>query len=148
MNTIFLLNQIGQNHTNAMRPLEIYPKVIDAATLLAREQREVEFSQYAAFITQPSVWPDEQELEQLIAGVKKNDKSDIEKATKLWMPNIVSIARQTCENTRLPLSTLIDSGTIGLINCLQRSPTDSKAVANAAWWIRQSMLKHISDNEA
>jgi RNA polymerase sigma factor, sigma-70 family len=80
---------------------------------------------------------------------KKIRQGDIQAKKKLVKANlrfVVSVARNY-ENQGMPLSDLINEGNIGLIKATEKfdERKNFKFISYAVWWIRQSMLKALSE---
>jgi RNA polymerase primary sigma factor len=84
---------------------------------------------------------------QLMARIKKGDKTAHDRLVKGNLRFVVSVAKQY-QGQGLPLSDLINEGNIGLIKSVDRFDVTRgfKFISFAVWWIRQSILHAITLN--
>lgn len=87
----------------------------------------------------------EKELE-LIRRIKEGDQKAINELVKANLRFVVSIAKQY-QHKGVPLIDLIQEGNIGLIKSttLFDESKGIKFISYAVWWIRQSIIKALSD---
>jgi RNA polymerase primary sigma factor len=85
----------------------------------------------------------EVELSQLI---KEGDEEALNKLISGNLRFVISVAKQY-QHTGIPLEDLINEGNIGLITAAKRfdATRGFKFISYAVWWIRQSILKAISE---
>lgn len=78
--------------------------------------------------------------------VKEGDQSAIDKLVKSNLRFVISVAKQY-QNKGLPLVDLIQEGNLGLIRSAYSYDEDKgfRFISYAVWWIRQSIIKAISD---
>lgn len=88
----------------------------------------------------------EEEVE-LAIRIKKGDKSAIDKLVISNLRFVVSVAKQY-QYKGLPLVDLIQFGTIGLLEAVPKwdETKGFKFISYAVWWIRQSIIKALSNN--
>lgn len=99
---------------------------------------------YFKEINKQEVLTQEQEIE-LFKRIKKGDEKAEEELIVSNLRFVVSVAK-TYLNQGLPLSDLIGAGNQGLIRASKRFDGNKKFkfISYAVWWIRQSILKAIS----
>ena len=87
----------------------------------------------------------EEEIE-LARKIKKGDVKALEKLTKANLRFVVSVAKQY-QNQGLSLPDLINEGNLGLIKAAKKydETRGFKFISYAVWWIRQSIMKAISE---
>ena len=87
----------------------------------------------------------EEEYE-LAVKAKNGDRAAREKILRANLRFVVSVAKKF-RGQGLPLSDLINEGNIGLITALDKFEPDTgyHCISYAVWWIRQSILKAISE---
>lgn len=92
----------------------------------------------------PMISPEE-EIE-LSKKIQNGDKTAESKLVKANLRFVISVAKQY-QNKGLDLVDLIQEGNLGLIEGARRYNPDRgiKFISYAVWWIRQSILKAISD---
>lgn len=88
------------------------------------------------------------EEEELLARLAQSDQSARERLIKAHLRFVVMIARQYCGNG-LPLADLINAGNLGLIEAVPRFSRELfhriKFISYAVFWIRQAILKALSE---
>lgn len=87
----------------------------------------------------------EEEVE-LTTKVKNGDEKAKNKLIESNLRFVISVAKQY-QNKGIPLVDLIQDGTLGLIEAASKFEPDKgyKFISYAVWWIRQSIIKAISD---
>lgn len=102
-------------------------------------------NQYLDEISQIPLLTKEEEIS-LAKTVQKGDKEALKKLVKHNLRFVVSIA-QRYRNFGVPISDLINEGNIGLIKAASKFDPDKniKFISYAVWWIKQSILKTLSE---
>jgi RNA polymerase primary sigma factor len=79
--------------------------------------------------------------------IKKGDKTAIDRIVKANLRFVVSVAKQF-QGQGLSLADLINEGNIGLIQSVSRfdETRGFKFISFAVWWIRQSIVKALSED--
>lgn len=103
-------------------------------------------STYFDEISKYSLLTSEEEYKLAVAA-KNGDKAAKERLVTANLRFVVKIAKEYT-NRGLPLSDLISEGNIGLVAAIEHfEPTrDVKLTSYAVWWIRQAILKSLSQN--
>jgi RNA polymerase primary sigma factor len=116
-------DQMKRNNTRAENGIEIYLREIGQVPLLTIEQEG-----------------------QLAKRIKRGDKKAREHMIKANLRLVVKIA-QDYTNLGLPLLDLISEGNIGLMKAVGRFDPNkgAKFSTYAAWWIKQSIRRALSD---
>lgn len=101
--------------------------------------------QYLDEISKIPLLTKEEEIE-LAKRIQKGDKEAIKKLVKHNLRFVVSVA-QRYKNFGVPLSDLINEGNIGLIKAASKFDPDKniKFISYAVWWIKQAILKTLSE---
>lgn len=108
-----------------------------------RSQRMLD--QYLQEIGQiPLLTPDEEV--DLARRIKKGDQAALHKLVRSNLRFVVSVAKKY-QGQGLSLSDLISEGNYGLVKAAQRfdETRGFKFISYAVWWVRQSILKALSD---
>ena len=110
---------------------------------------EESLNKYLVEISRLPMISPEQEVE-LAQQIHKGGKTGEKAKNKLVTANlrfVVSVAKQY-QNQGIPLTDLINEGNIGLITAAEKfdETRGFKFISYAIWWIRQNILKAISDN--
>ena len=110
---------------------------------------EESLNKYLVEISRLPMISPEQEVElaqQIHKGGAIGEKAK-NKLVKANLRFVVSVAKQY-QNQGLPLTDLINEGNIGLITAAEKfdETRGFKFISYAIWWIRQNILKAISDN--
>jgi len=102
-------------------------------------------NQYLDEISKIPLLTKEEEIE-LAKKIQKGDKEALKKLVKHNLRFVVSIA-QRYKNFGVPLSDLINEGNIGLIKAASKFDPDKniKFISYAVWWIKQAILKTLSE---
>lgn len=92
----------------------------------------------------PMISPEE-EIE-LARRAKKGDEKAIQELVKANLRFVISVAKQY-QGKGIPLVDLIQEGSLGIIQAAKLFDPDKgfKFISYAVWWIRQSIMKAISD---
>ena len=87
-----------------------------------------------------------QEEVELAQRIKEGDEEALNKLISGNLRFVISVAKQY-QHTGIPLEDLINEGNIGLITAAKRfdATRGFKFISYAVWWIRQSILKAISE---
>ena len=120
-----------------MRQLKITKSITN------RESAALE--KYLQEISKETMISAEEEVE-LAQRIKKGDQKALERLTKANLRFVVSVAKQY-QNQGLSLPDLINEGNLGLLKAAERfdETRGFKFISYAVWWIRQSILKAISE---
>ncbi len=102
-------------------------------------------NQYLDEISKVPLLSREEEIE-LAKKIQNGDKEALKKLVKHNLRFVVSIA-QRYKNFGVPLSDLINEGNIGLIKAASKFDPDKniKFISYAVWWIKQAILKTLSE---
>lgn len=102
-------------------------------------------NQYLSEISKISLLSKNEEID-LARKIQKGDKEALKKLVKHNVRFVVSIAR-TYKSFGVPLSDLINEGNIGLIKAASKFDPDKniKFISYAVWWIKQAILKTLSE---
>ncbi|RKY98658.1 MAG: hypothetical protein DRQ03_01650 [Candidatus Hydrothermota bacterium] len=92
----------------------------------------------------PQLSPEEER--ELIIRAKKGDREAIEKLLYAHLKFVVSFAYKYA-NMGVPLSDLINEGNLGLLKALKRFDPNRNVrfLSYAIWWVRQAILKALSE---
>jgi len=87
----------------------------------------------------------EEEIE-VVKKVKKGNSEALDKLLKANLRFVVTVAKKY-QGNNLPLEDLINEGNLGLIKAAKKFDETKgfKFISYAVWWIRQSIMKAISD---
>jgi RNA polymerase primary sigma factor len=121
-----------------MRQLKITKSITN------RESASLE--KYLQEIGKVDLIPAEEEV-RLFQLIKKGDKTAIDRIIKANLRFVVSVAKQF-QGQGLSLADLINEGNIGLIQSVSRfdETRGFKFISFAVWWIRQSIVKALSED--
>ena len=88
-----------------------------------------------------------EEENNLIKEIKQGNKEAESKLIKCNLRFVVSIAKQY-QHKGLPLMDLVQEGSIGMLNSLHNydETRGFKFISYAVWWIRQAIIKALTDN--
>src|SRR6201987_1090102 len=122
----------------SMRQLKITKSITN------RESQSLE--KYLQEIGKVELITPEEEV-QLAIKIKQGDQKALDRLTKANLRFVVSVAKQY-QNQGLTLPDLINEGNLGLIKAAQRfnETRGFKFISYAVWWIRQSILKALTEN--
>ncbi len=127
-------------------------KIDKAKKLMLEEELEgsesTTLANYLREISNIPVLSQEQEKE-LGYRIKKGDKEALRELVKHNLRFVVSVAKKY-KNLGIPLMDLINEGNLGLIRAAKKFDPDKdiKFISYAAWWIRQSIMKYITEQSA
>ncbi|MEL6925376.1 MAG: RNA polymerase sigma factor RpoD/SigA, partial [Bacteroidota bacterium] len=112
-------------------------------SITRRDEKSIE--RYLTEIGRYDVLSPEEEID-LFKRFQAGDKSALEKIVNHNLRFVVSVAKQY-HFPGLSLGDLINEGNIGLITAAERFDISKgfKFISYAVWWIRQSIIKHITD---
>lgn len=121
-----------------MRPIRIIPMVTN------RDCESLE--KYLTEIGKTDLLSGDEESE-LFRRIKTGDAKALELLTKSNLRFVVSVAKKY-QYYGVPLADLINEGNLGLIQAAKRYDETKgfKFISYAVWWIRQCILKSISEN--
>ncbi len=102
-------------------------------------------SNYLKEISKIPVLPQEEE-KKLGYKIKKGDREAIKELVKHNLRFVVSLAKRY-KGLGVPLMDLINEGNLGLIKAAEKFDPDKdvKFISYAAWWIKQSIMKYITE---
>lgn len=120
-----------------MRPLKISQSITN------RESESLE--KYLREIGKIPMISSEEEV-RLASLIRLGDRKALHHLVQANLRFVVSVAKQY-QRQGLPLSDLINEGNVGLINAAQKFDASKgfKFISYAIWWIRQSMLKALTE---
>jgi RNA polymerase primary sigma factor len=100
---------------------------------------------YLKEISQIPVLTQEEEKE-LGYKIREGDREALKKLVKHNLKFVVSVAKKY-KNLGIPLLDLINEGNLGLIKAAKKFDPDRdiKFISYAAWWIKQSIMKYITE---
>lgn len=109
------------------------------------DRKDESLALYFKDVSKLSLITAEEEIK-LTRKIKKGDQKAIEKLVMANLRFVISIAKQY-QNKGLDLVDLIQEGNLGLITAATKfnEKKGCKFISYAVWWIRQSILKAISD---
>lgn len=109
------------------------------------DRKDASLGLYFKDVSRLSLITPEEEIK-LTKKIKKGDQVAINKLINANLRFVISIAKQY-QNKGIDLVDLIQEGNLGLIEGAKRFSEDKgcKFISYAVWWIRQSILKAISD---
>jgi RNA polymerase primary sigma factor len=122
----------------SMRQLKI------SRSITSRESESID--KYLREINKVDLLTAEEEA-QLFSRIRKGDQCALEVLTKANLRFVVSVAKQY-QGHGLSLADLINEGNIGLISAAKRFDETKgfKFISYAVWWIRQNILKAITND--
>jgi RNA polymerase primary sigma factor len=122
----------------SMRQLKI------SRSITSRESESID--KYLREINKVELLTAEEEA-QLFSRIRKGDQCALEVLTKANLRFVVSVAKQY-QGHGLSLADLINEGNIGLISAAKRFDETKgfKFISYAVWWIRQNILKAITND--
>src|SRR5688500_10169898 len=108
-----------------------------------RSQRMLD--QYLQEIAQVPLLTPEEEVD-LARGIKQGDKAALHRLVRAHLRFVVSVAKKYQGQWR-SLADLTSEGNYGLVKAAQRfdETRGFKFISYAVWWVRQSILKALSD---
>jgi RNA polymerase primary sigma factor len=112
-------------------------------SITKRESRSL--AKYLSEISKIDLIPSDEEVE-LTKKIRNGDEDALQKLVNANLRFVVSVAKQY-RDSYLSLNDLINEGNIGLIMAARKFDETKgfKFISYAIWWIRQSILKAISD---
>ncbi|WP_022670092.1 sigma-70 family RNA polymerase sigma factor [Hippea alviniae] len=123
-------------------------KIEDQKIIIDDEIDAAESSALANYLKEISQIPvlSQEEEKELGYRIKKGDKEALKKLVKHNLRFVVSVAKKY-RNLGIPLLDLINEGNLGLIKAAKKFDPDRdiKFISYAAWWIRQSIMKYITE---
>lgn len=110
------------------------------------DRQDASLKIYFRDVSKQALLTPEEEL-RLTLKAKEGDEIAIEKLIKANLRFVISVAKQY-QNKGLPLIDLIQEGNIGLIQAIRLyDPSKGyRLISYAVWWIRQAIIKAISDH--
>lgn len=101
---------------------------------------------YFSEISKEGVITQQEEIE-LAKRIRNGDKSALDKLVKSNLKFVISVAKQF-QNKGISFDDLISEGNLGLIEAANRfdETRGFKFISYAVWWIRQAILKSISEH--
>ena len=120
-----------------MKSLKITPSITD--------RQDASLGLYFRDISKQSMITQEEETE-LTRRIKNGDEEASKKLVEANLRFVISVAKQY-QGKGLPLIDLIQEGNYGLIEASKRfdETRGFKFISYAVWWIRQSIIKALSD---
>ena len=115
--------------------------------MIARNSKNPILNYYLKEVGKISILNVEEERKLLIRG-QSGDQKSIEKLIKANLKFVISVALQYQKHHQAALNDLISEGNIGLIEAISRFNVETgyKFISYAVWWIRQSILRYLEDN--
>lgn len=109
------------------------------------DRQDASLGMYFKDVSKQSMIGINEEIE-LSKKIKEGDQKAINKLINSNLRFVISVAKQY-QNKGIPLVDLIQEGNIGLIEAAKRYNEDRgfKFISYAVWWIRQSIMKAISE---
>ena len=120
-----------------MKSFKITPSITD--------RQDTSLGLYFKDVSKLSMISPEEEIE-LTKKIKNGDEKAAEKLIKANLRFVISVAKQY-QGKGLPLVDLIQEGNCGLIEASKKfdETRGFRFISYAVWWIRQSIMKAISD---
>lgn len=109
------------------------------------DRKDASLKSYFRDVSKLSLISPEKEIE-LAERIKKGDKKAEEELIQANLRFVISVAK-SYQGKGLDLVDLIQEGNVGLINAARRYSSDRgiRFISYAVWWIRQSIMKAISE---
>jgi len=123
-------------------------KVEEQKIIIDDEIDAAESSALTSYLKEISKIPvlSQEEEKELGYRIRKGDKEALKKLVKHNLRFVVSVAKKY-KNLGIPLLDLINEGNLGLIKAAKKFDPDRdiKFISYAAWWIKQSIMKYITE---
>ncbi len=123
-------------------------KIEEDSFQLEEEIDALESSALSSYLKEISKIPvlTQEEEKELGYRIKKGDKEAIKELVKHNLRFVVSLAKRY-KGLGVPLMDIINEGNLGLIKAAEKFDPDKdvKFISYASWWIKQSIMKYITE---